>query len=816
MNDLRFALRQLLKNPGFTAVAVLTLALGIGATTAISSVVRTALFDPVPVLNADRLVVLKARDKEQGRTAQGLNPIAARDVEAATNLFQRAAFWEMDSLTLEGGDFPQPLGGARVSHGFFGMFPVPPMLGRLPSIEDAARGAAPVLVLSHAVWQKLFGGDPSVVGRNMRFKESSVTVIGVMPPHFTFPAGYTGYWQAWSGPDAKAGEVVDTANGMGPKSLPNTGVIAELLAGVTMGQARAFLDVVQARQAQTDKLQTQFTFIAENLRDSFAKPELRRTLWALTAATVLVLLIAAANLANLQLARTETRQQELAVRSALGAGRARMFRQLLGESLLLAALGGGAGLLVTLFGLELLTKLLPAELPRLKAIELDGSVLTLASLVTLATGVLFGVAPAWRGGAFDVSATLKLGSATATGGTRRASFTRGLIVGQIALVLVLLFGAGLMVRSVSKLLAVDVGFDARRVVKLYPPLDFGVINRFLGSAKGTEDAEAYVNGVYGDLQRRLAALPSVEAVGIAQPGNSPVKVSSVAGGATAEFAEYRVGIEEADPLQAMRARLKQGRWLVRGDDVSGREQVLLNESAAGRLWPDGSPIGKRLWLKAGDQEAVVMVAGVIADLRENAYDEDPAPTVFRATTMSLFGPGRALVMRTGVHYSALRPAIERELKAVGAGSSQPNLQFMEEALFIGTAGHRTFKRYLLFFAGVGLLLAAIGLYGVLAYSVSRRTREIGIRVAVGAQHGDITGLVLHQGLRLMAAGVGIGVVVSLAVTRSLKAFLFGVPAHDPVTLLSVVTVMAAVALLACWLPARRAARVDPMVALRSE
>ena len=815
MNDLRFALRQLLKNPGFTAVAVLTLALGIGATTAITSVVRTVLFDPVPMPHSDRLVVLKAKDRKHGSIRPGLNPVAARDAEAETNLFRRTVFWERDSLTLEGGAFPQTLGGARVSQGFFSMFSVPPMLGRLPAVEEAARGGAPVLVLSHSLWRNVFGGDPSVVGRSVRFKQATATVIGVMPAHFMFPS-QAGYWQAWSGPDAVAGEVVDTSNGMGPKSFPNIGVIAELQAGASEAQARAFLEVVQARQARTDKLQTQFAFIPERLRDSFAKPELRRTLWALTAATVLVLLIASANLANLQLARTETRQQELAVRSALGAGRARLFRQLLGESLLLAIVGGAAGMLVTLLGLDVLTKLLPPELPRLRAIELDGQVLAYASLVTLATGILFGVAPAWRGGDIDIGATLKLGSGSSTGGRQRAWFTRGLIVGQIALVLVLLSGAGLLVRSVDKLLSVDVGFDARGVVKLYPPIDFEVVNRFLGSAQGTKDAEAYVDGIHRDLRERLAALPGVEAVGIAQPRSGNVKVASVAGGASVEIGEYRVGIGSADPLQALRARLRHGHWLVPGDGENGRERVLLNETAAHRLFPGQSAVGKRLWIQAAQEEGVAEVAGVVADLRENTYDETPGPTVFRATPMGFLGSARSLVIRTDLHPTTLRPLIERELRAIGAAARQPRLQFMEEALFIGTAGHRTFMRYLLFFAGVGLLLAAIGLYGVLAYNVSRRTREIGIRVAVGAQREDISGLILRQGFALALVGVGIGVAVSLAATRSLKAFLFGVPAHDPVTLLAVVAVMAAVALLACWLPARRASRVDPMVALRSE
>jgi putative ABC transport system permease protein len=816
VHDLKFAFRQLLKNPGFTFVAVLTLALGIGATTAITSVVWTALFDPLPVPHADRFVTLFAKHRQQGWTAPGLDAYAAREVEANTNLFRRVALWNMDSLTLEGGTFPQHLGGLKVTRDFFTMFGVAPLLGRLPAEEEALPGAAPVMLLSHGIWQRVFGGDPAIVGRAVRFKQATITVIGVMPPHFALPNGNYGYWQAWSGPAVQAGDMPDTSSGIRSDMLANTGVIAELQPGANAAQTQAFLEVVRGRHAALLELHRELAYPARDFRESFSRPELRRTLWALWAATALVLLIAAANLANLQLARTETRRQELAVRAALGAGRAQIIRQLLGESLLLAGLGGVAGLLVTWPGLDLLTRLLPAELPRLKATEINGGVLALSSLVTLATGVLFGVMPAWRGGQSDVGTTLKLGAATATGSPDRAWFTRGLIVGQVALVLVLLSGAGLMVRSVSKLLAVDVGFDARRVVRLYPPVDFDAVNQFLGSEEGMRRAEAHFDAIYEDLQRRLSALPGVEAVGIVQPGGQGIRAATAPTGPPQVVGEQRIGLETADPLRAMRARLKQGTWLARGDGEKGRERVLVNETAARRLWPGARAVGQRLWLNTTNQEASVEVAGVIGDLRENAYNQDPAPTIYRAAPMALFGPGRALVVRTSIHYAALREAVERELKAAGAGHAQPQLAFMEEELYWGTAGHRTLMRYLLFFAGAGLALAAIGLYGVFAYRVSRRTRELGIRIAVGAQRSDIIRLVLRQGLGLVTAGTGLGLAVALAATRSLRAFLFGIPAHDPITFAAGLLLMVAVALFACWLPARRAARVDPMTALRTE
>ena len=806
MNDLRFAFRQLLKNPAFTAVAVLTLALSIGATTAITSVVRTALFDPLPMAHPERFLSLYAKNTKAGWQANGLNPIAAREVEAATNLFRTVALSETDSLTIEGGDFPQPLGTFRVTDGFFRLTGVPPLLGRLPSTEEYRVGASGVLVLGHWAWQSFFGGDPAVVGRRVRFKEGTFEVIGVMPTEFRFPSQQGGSWVAWSGPGFRSGDAFPE-NRSG--SLPNVLVNAELQPGVNRGQAQAWLDVIQAREAQLDVLQKEFRFMAQDLGERFSRPELRRTLWALLAVIVIVLLIAAANLANLQLARLETRRPELAVRAALGAGRRRVFRQLLVENLLLATLGGAAGLLVTWFGLDLLTSLLPGELPRLRAIQLDLGVLAVASVLTLTTGVLSGVVPAWRGGKANLNETLKLGGAGATAGRRRLSFTGALVVGQVALALMLLTGAGLMVRSVHKLLTVDVGFNPDHLIKLYPPID---LNRYV---KDDDNGMARVEAVYEDLRQRFAALPGVEAVGLSQAGGQVSEVTTEAG-VHQELSRYLVGTGAADPLRVLQARLKAGRWLTVADAQAGNV-VLLNEAAARRLWPSGRAVGERLRIKGAEKLGLVEVVGVVGDLREDAYAEEPGPTFFAPVrSMEIFGPGRPLVIRTKVHYELLRPALERELKAVGAGESRPYLYFVDEMLYASTAGQRTFMNYLLTFAGTGLVLSALGLYGVLAFSVARRTREIGIRMALGAARREVIELVVGQGMRLAIIGLVLGVAGALVAGRLLRSFLFGVAPNDFLTFVGVAALLSVVALFACWLPARRAARVDPMVALRSE
>ena len=799
INDLKFAIRQLRKTPGFTAVAVLTLALAIGATTAITSVVRTALFEPLPMAHPERFLRLCHRDIKGANTSVGLNQIGAREVETETTLFRTVALSERDTLTFEGGEIPKLIGIWRVTEGFFRLLRVPPLLGRLPTSEEFRPGAEGVLVLGYREWRSEFGGDPEIVGRTLQFKRGLFTVVGVMPPEFRFPSAEEA-WAAWPGLTAT------TNDSLGDDDLPwlsNTRVAVELKPGVSREQVQAWLDVIHTRQAQANKFGHDYKIVAQDLSAMFIKPELRRTLWTLFAMIVFVLLIATANIANLQLVHTETRLQEMNVRVAMGASRGRIFRQLLVESLLLATLGGVAGLLATAFGLEILTKLLPAQLPRLQAIQLDWSVLGVATLVTLATGVLFGVAPAWRGGETHLHETLKLGSGGG-GRPRRQHFVAALVVGQVVLALVLMTGAGLMVRTVHELLKVDVGFDPARLAMIHP--------RFGPNVDGAQR-----EAVCSDLRIRLAALPGVEAVGLINrwAGEKEAKTEA---GVQARLRLVLVATDEADPLRAMRARLNSGRWLRRSDAELGAG-ILLNETAARRLWPGRRAIGQRLRVEAFglDGYGEVEVAGVIADLREDAYNEDSTPTLYVPIRKIIsFGSLRTLVMRTAVPYNTLREGVERELKAAGAGYARPILHFKDQLLYQSTAGDRTFMMYLLALALTGLGLAALGLYGILSFGVALRTREIGIRLALGATRREVTRLIVAQGMRLVAAGVGLGLVGALAATQWLRSFLFGIAPSDPVTLATVATLLVLVSLLACFLPARRASKTDPMAALRYE
>ncbi|PYK99107.1 MAG: hypothetical protein DME19_09870, partial [Verrucomicrobia bacterium] len=634
------------------------------------------------------------------------------------------------------------------------------------------------------------------------------TVVGVMPPHFSFPtARYDEYWRPVQDPDPTGGDW-----------LANTRVIAEMRPGVETAQVQAFLDVVSHRQAKESQIAAEYEFQCRDLGEMFSKPEVRRTLGLLLGAIAFVLFIAAANVANLQLARTETRHQELAVRAALGAGRARVFRQLLTESLLLAILGGAAGLAVTAFGLDLLPKLIPADLPRLKPIRLNSSVLGIASGVTLVTGLFFGLAPAWQGRRSNLSEVLKLGAATSTQDRRRARFSRSLIVGQVALALVLLTGAGLMVRSVIGLLRMN-PIDAQNIVRVYPSA-LELFNRYLPTGWNPADLDKAVTALFAffaDAQQRIAAIPGVVATGVGFGGRE-AEVWTTPDSLRIQLMNYRIGVEQADPLRVMRVPLKQGRWLDRSDAGEKARRVLINETAARRLWPGEEAVGKRFWAKEWGADLAYDVVGVVGDARDYTGHAAPQPTFYRALQKAMnieTGPS-FLVVRAAVDPRTLYKPIGQALKAAGADPRMPEFFNLQEVLRAAMAGHRAVMLYLCIFAGVGLFLAAIGLYGVLAYNVARRTREIGIRMALGAQIAEVIRLILGQGLVLVAVGGVIGIITALATGRVLRVYLFGVSSTDSLTFVAVGLLISAVALFACWLPARKAARVNPMEALRCE
>jgi putative ABC transport system permease protein len=798
--DLRYAFRMLATSPAFTALAALTLALGIGATTAILSVTSKVLFDPLPVAQPDRFVQLVAVHQQGGWSSPGINPPALREVQTQTDLFAHLGVYEYDTLSLMGGDFPEEESGVRVTPELFRMLPVAPLLGRTFAEDEGRAGRDDVIVLSQRLWQSRFGGDRGILGRVISFKERNLTVVGVMPAHFCFPTAYFGYWRPFDGPRSTG----DLSPGSS-EWLCNTGVIAELRPGVPRTKAQAFLNLVAQRQVQVNPMMTSFRLDVQPLTDRFTRPELRRTLWVLLGTSVLTLLIACANVANLQLARTEARQQELGVRASLGASWVRILRQLLTESLLLSCLGGLLGLWFAHFGLRLLEARIPAELPRFRAVTVDLGVLELALAVSVFTGVAFGLTPAWRAGRRALVETLKLGAASTTRAMGGGAFSRTLIVAQMSLSLVLLTIAGLLIRSVIGLLTVNPGFDAKNVLRIYPSID---TNLYF-----TEPAK--VQAMYADMQERLAAIPGIIAAGVFVEGRSGVKLARLAGGDATEVREWWVGVDQADPLSVWRVPLLDGRRLTRGDDSADNLCVLVSESVARAFWPNESAVGKSLWHAPG--KPPFEVVGVVGDMRPHRYESEPEPTIYHALSVDVpTGPAWSVTVRAAVPPVVLYKTIGRELKVAGADRALPFFEDVGQTLYDSTAGHRAMMFHLSVFAGVGLVLSALGLYGVLSYAVARRTREIGIRVAMGAQDRDVVRLIVGQGMRLTALGAFLGLGVASVAAGLLRSQLFGVGPNDPVTFLAVTLLLSGVALLACYVPARRAARVDPMIALRQE
>jgi putative ABC transport system permease protein len=807
--DIKYGFRMLRKNPGFTIIAMLTLALGIGATTAIVSVVKITVFDPLPVSHPDRFLELGHVDKERG-WSEGVYNSVLRDAQQQTSLFAHVAAYNLDELTLPGEDFPKTVPGVCVTTEFFHLWRVQPLLGRnLFTADEGQPGKDDVLVISHRLWQREFGGDPAIIGRTVFFRKRQMTVVGIMPPHFFFPDAYHEYWRPAEDPDPAQNPNLQYA--------PNLRVIAEMPPGVAAAEVQAFLDVLTGRQDQA-RLYGSISLQARDLREKFVAPEVRCTFGLLLGASIFVLLIAASNVANLQSARMETRKQELAIRTALGAGRVRVFRQLLTESLLLALFGGTAGLAVSASGFVLLRQLIPTDLPRLKPITFDMGALGIASVVTLSAGLLFGLVPALRGWRSSLSEVLKQGEVTGTRDRGRRRFSQALIAGQLALAVVLLAGAGLMMRSVIGLLRVNPGLDPKHVVRVYPRILELQSRQYNPNSALDRQAEAAF-AFFADARQRVAAIPGVTAVGVGSGGGG-VEASVIPCSPPTLLTKYWVGVEEANPLRVLRVPLKQGRWLDRSDTGEGLCSILVNETAARRLWPGQAAVGKMFKTKEWFTDVAYEVVGVVGDTRDYSRHVAPQPTfyqaMYKARGPSVLSGGKFLVVRTAVDPVTLYRPIGQSLKAAGADLKMPTFLNLQEELCTNMGAHHALMLYLSIFAGVGLFLAAFGLYGVLAYSVARRTREIGIRMALGAQIGDVMRLIMRQGLALVILGGVLGIAVALATGRVLRAYLFGVSSVDPLTIIAIVLLLAGVALLACYIPARRAAKIDPMEALRYE
>ena len=815
LNDLRYGARMLLKQPGFTFVAVITLALGIGANTAIYTVVNGVLLRPLPYDEPDRLVMLWESNPRRNIEQQRVAPPNLVEWREQSRSFENIAYWtgtgEFNLVTADGIEKGTC---AYVTSSLFSTLRVRPWLGRafLPE-EDRLEGNR-VALLSYEYWRRRFAADPNVIGRTLTvdtFGRRDYTVVGVMQPGFRFP-NQTEIWLpvGWDGiPRARRG--------------PWLSVIARLKDGVSLKQAQAELSAIQSRIEQQNPqalIGSQVAVIP--LLEQTLGARLRSALLILWGVVACVLLIACANVANLLLARAADRQKEIAVRLALGGTRFRMIRQLLTESMLLALLGGAIGLLLASWSLKLLIAFNSDHVPRLSEIRLDGRSLAVTMLVACLTGLLFGLAPAWQTTKPDLNIALKNSGRGATDSLQRNRLRALLIVIEVALSMVLLIGAGLMIRSFAQMTRIDRGFQPDHL--LTAKLDFSV-SGFTGWVRPTETRPQVT---IRELMERLKNQPGVQSVGAASDkAGFQITVENRQTGVEEDYP--RVSFQGVSPgyFRAMGIPMLRGRDFTESDELLVPRVTVLTESLARRCFPNENPLGKRIYLgrlnpgQTGEldhwtnQSIWTEVVGVVADVKSMNLD----PQVESNAYISYWQwpmQGPTLYVRTSGNPANFAAALYSEVKALNKNLPTPKVQTMNERLSDVVAEPRFQTLLLGLFGLMALILVSAGVYGVVSYSVAQRTHEIGVRMALGAGQGDVLRLVIGQGMKLALAGVAIGLTGALALTRLMKTLLFGVSANDPLTFSSIALLLALVALLACWIPARRATRVNPIVALRQE
>jgi len=802
--DARFGLRMLLKTPGFTVVAVATLGLSIGANTAIFSLVNGVLLRPLPFPDAERIIYIEGKNPAAGISESNVSYLDFTDWSQQTDLFaSTAAYWTGEAhLGADGGE-PERVPRAGVTTGFFSVLGVQPALGRTFVPEDDKGWPQTVAIISHGLWKRRFGSDPAIVGKQVQMSSMPLTIIGVTPPGFEYPE----QTQIW---------VPSAVNlSLEPRDNRVWSAIARLNPGVDLKQAQTRLSAINARlDKQFHETNKGWDVVLSTLQERLVR-EVKPSLLALLGAVGFVLLIACANVANLLLARSAARQKEIAIRAAMGASRTRVLRQMLTESILLSAIGGVAGLLLGIWLTDVLMSMLPEGAPRLEQVGIDYRVLTFALGVSALTGILFGIVPALQASKLNVTSALKEGGRSGEG-HRRTSARSLLLIGEVALSLMLLAGAGLLIKSFLRLQEVRPGFNAHNVLTAH-----------LSLQGPNYKPQQYVE-FFRQLIERLEAEPGVQAVGGSV--NLPLNPTGYAIGrgfipegrplTVEESKEAMFSTVTGDYFRALQIPLLSGRFFEPRDNADGPKVVIINETTAKRVF--GSPaaaIGKRLSVWAAfrgqkrDEQFMREIVGVVGDTKTDSLTGQGDMQIYVPHAQDSQWNFMGLVIRTAGDPAAFARTLRREVQALDKDQPIYNVHTYDDVVMNSLGTRRVSMQLFTVFACAALLLAAVGIYGVMAYSVTQRTQEIGIRMALGAQKSDVLRLVIGQGMTLALIGVIAGLAGAFALTRVIANLLFDVGASDPLTFIAISLLLIFVSLIACYLPARRAARLNPTVAL---
>lgn len=797
IKDFQYAVRTLRKSPVFAVASILTLALGIGANTAIFSVVNAVMLRPLPFAQPERLVRIFEKNEKENLsqfTSSVLNYVSWKEQNQS---FESIGAIGFVSLNLTGNGDPEQYAGVTITPSLFPLLGIHPVMGRAFQEGDDKPGSPPVVMISEGLLKRRFGGDASLIGRTIVLSGTPTTVVGVAPRALFF----------LTSSDISLPLVIDTAkeNRLNHQSV----AVARLKPGISLPQAQAEMNTVASRISQQYPEMKDWGVELADFYHWFVADQLRTALLALLGAVGFVLLIATANIANLLLSRATARQKEIAIRTALGASQSRLLRQFLTESLVLSVLGGSIGFLAAVWGVRAINTVLPPNLLPVPEITVDSAVLLFAAVVTLATGVLFGMAPAWHALKTDLSRLLNSGGRSSSGAAR-STLRNWLVGGELALATILLIGAGLLIQSLQRLQQVRLGFEPQGLLTFQLALP---ASKYQGPGK----AWAF----YKQMLESLRSLPGIRGAAVSSgvplgagsytttPANTIGKTILPPG--TAIPIDWRV--VSPDYFRTMEIPLLRGRYFDGHDGVDGPNVMIISQETATKLWGSDDPIGRQVHIIGNGKNFEVI--GVVGSVRHTALNQSPAPAMYYPAAARQW-PLMDVVVRTSGKPELVLPGIRRKIHDLDAELPLSNIRTMDEWISTSAAQPRLNTVLLAVFAAVAVLIAVIGIYGVLAYSVNQRTSEIGVRMALGAQQLDVQRLVIREGMAISLAGIAAGLAGAFALSRVLSSLLFEVKSHDPTTFLGIPVVLSIVAFAACYVPATRASRVDPIVALRCE